>query len=175
MMQSCQGSKHCPVLKEYAVKLRNAEASRLFIVHNISHDPGTMVYAASCPRCGRNYRKLLWRKRSEGKLFDKLQRHFRQCEDCGQWVCADCHLVWNDQDNTEVCVKCAQTRGVNGYTAEQYKAYRKEHPQTPAEIEAEQQKFIGWAVRRQEQIDAFLAEFDANEPIWGGELPDEEH
>ena len=173
-MQPCQDFKHCPVLKEYAVKLRKAEAERIFIVNNISHNPGTMFYSASCPCCGRKYHKLLWRTKNEGRLFDKLQRHFRQCGDCGEWVCKDCYLIWNDQDNIEICTKCAQKRGANGLNAEQYKAYRKDHPQSSEEIADEQQKFVEWAFRRQEQIDAFLMEFDAKEPIWGGNPPDDE-
>jgi len=59
--------------------------------------------------------------------------------------------------------------------AEQYKAYRKDHPQSPEEIESNQRKFVEWAYRRQKQIDAFLAEFDAREPIWGGKVPDDEY
>ena len=106
-MQQCQGFERCPVLKEYAVKLRKTEARRTFIMNNISHNSGIMFYIASCPCCGRRYRKMLWCAKKEGRLFDKLQRNFRQCDDCGQWVCKDCYLVWNDRDNIESCTKCA--------------------------------------------------------------------
>jgi len=167
-MQSCQGVKQCPVLKEYAVKLRKSEANRAFIVNQISHNPHTRVYTAICACCGKTYRKMCFRKKGEGKLFDKLRTHFLQCEICGEWVCKTCFLVWTDHDNANICAKCAQKRDVSGMNSKQYRAHLKKHPSTQDEAETAQLKFVEWAQRRQKQIDDFLVEFDANEPIWGG-------
>ena len=152
--------KQCPLLRRYVADLRETENRRLFMTRTVSDKPGTNLYKARCPLCGKTHRKRVWRISREEEMYTKLQRHFRHCEQCGKWVCKDCYLVINDLNGKEMCRECAKAIGANGMNDKQYDRYIRKHQFTNRCSYEDMREIARRAGEQQKEADALLALFE---------------
>jgi len=92
-------------------------------VEQMEYDRAGKTFTARCGVCGRAISQKKGWFRSRDAAIKKLRLNFGCCEKCGTWVCEDCFCVDDGNGNSiGMCTTCANERGINGLTMEQFDA-----------------------------------------------------